>query len=127
MSADPSTVEARGELICRQVLGGDEPEIVDLRAQRGVSVDARDDLRPFYSLKPFESAEPAEVNLSDSDVNRSLDADFFIVVASGLAAAEGDWTVRIIADPQASILVSEDGSAYLNVATASGFCVRPTV
>jgi hypothetical protein len=58
------------EVLCRQVLAGDEPGIVDLRAQRAVGVDTMEDLRPFYELKLYDGPEPAVIDLTDSDVTR---------------------------------------------------------
>ena len=127
MSADRRAAEGFGELLCRQVLAGDEPGIVDLRAQRAVGVDTIEDLRPFYELKLYDGPEPAVIDLTDSDVTRSLDDTFVIVVASGLAAGADGAAVRIVTYPLGSIQPRDGGSAYLDIRSSPGFRVIPAI
>ncbi len=126
MTREGDTIEAIGSQLAHQVLGSDHAEIVDLRAQRGVGVDALDDLQPFFELKVYGGAEPEAIRLSESEVHRALSADFFIVVASGIAAGTNDQTVTIMTPPHDLIRTGDDNAVYLGVRSVSRRVYRPS-
>ncbi len=102
--------------LLRMLLSSDEDQIADIRAQRGVGADALDELGKFYELKVSSGAEPNEVTLTDSGVQRALTtADFFLVVVSNLEeGADAQPTVRIVVDPLNQLRPTERGSITLS-------------
>jgi hypothetical protein len=96
----PLDKESVGMELVRTVLAGDEEEIADLRAQRGVGADAIDRLDRFFELKVHLGDEPDVIHLEESEVRRALSTpDFFLVVVSGVEGANARPRVRIIVDP----------------------------
>jgi len=96
----PLDKESVGMALVRTVLAGDEEEIADLRAQRGVGADAIDQLNRFFELKVHLGDEPDVIRLEESEVRRALSTpDFFLVVVSGVEGADARPRVRIIVDP----------------------------
>src|SRR5262249_11793116 len=61
-----------GMALARLVLGGDEAEVIDIRAQHNVGADAIDELGQFFELKVHAGAIPNQVQLTDSEVQRAL-------------------------------------------------------
>lgn len=93
-------VEAIGARLARKVLASGDAEIVDLRAQRGVGIDAVDELLQLYALKAYGGAEPDEIHLTDSEVRRCRDnAHFFLVVVSGVGDEGSGRRMRVIPQP----------------------------
>ena len=105
-----------GLKLLRMLLSSDENQIADIRAQRGVGADAVDELEKYYELKVSAGAEPNEVTLTDSEVQRAhATADFFLVVVSNLEeSADVQPTVRIVVDPLNQLRPTERGSITLS-------------
>jgi histidinol phosphatase-like PHP family hydrolase len=100
--------ETVGLQLVRDVLGSSDGEMVDLRAQHGVGADAIDELEQFYELKVYAGAEPDHVVLEDSQIRRAMSTDgFFLVVVSGVEGENATPRVRVIADPQTQLRMSE--------------------
>ena len=104
--------ETLGFELLRMVLGSDDQDISDLRAQRNVGADAMDDLGRFYELKVSADAELNYVTLTDAEVQRAQgDPDFFLVVVSGLEEDSGTRpTVRVIVNPLNQLRLAPRGS-----------------
>ncbi len=102
--------------LLRMLLGSDEEQIADIRAQRGVGADAVDELGKYYELKVSSGTEPNEVTLTNSEVRRALTtADFFLVVVSNLEeGADAQPTIRIVVDPLNQLRPTERGSITLS-------------
>lgn len=89
----------------RRALQLDVPRFNDLRAVRGLGVDAIDELRQCYEIKMSSgTALPTEVTLTASEVAAARnDPDFFLVVVTGLEDGAGELRVRFIFDPLANL------------------------
>lgn len=85
----------------RRALRLDVAQLNDLRAARGVGVDAIDELRQCYEIKMSSSAAVmTDVNLTASEVEAAKnDPDFFLAIVSGLEDGAGELRVRFIFDP----------------------------
>lgn len=83
----------------------DVPRFNDLRAVRGVGVDAIDELRQCYEIKMSSgTALPTDVTLTASEVAAARhDPDFFLAVVTGLEDGAGELRVRFIFDPLANL------------------------
>ncbi|MGW2677857.1 sacsin N-terminal ATP-binding-like domain-containing protein [Streptomyces sp. NPDC001436] len=111
--------------LLRKVLGTEEePEwLRDLRAEHGVGADAVDGLGRFYELKTTYGSEPDAVTLTASEVERAdSGSEFFLVVASGLAAGSVP-TLRLIPDPLRQLAIRPSSSVTLNGIKKSGSLV----
>ena len=107
--------ETVGLEILRKLLGSDDDEISDLRAQRGVGADAIDELQNFYELKVSAGTEPDQVTLTDAEVKRALTTkNFFLVVVSGIEGVDARPKVRVIVDPLKQLQPTERGSVTLS-------------
>ncbi|GAA1570107.1 hypothetical protein GCM10009827_109930 [Dactylosporangium maewongense] len=107
--------ESVGLALARKVLAGDEREIADLRAQRGVGADAVDSLERFFELKVYAGDEPDVIRLEESQVRRALSTpDFFLVVVSNIEGADARPKVRIIVDPVRQLPVVSSGAVTLS-------------
>jgi hypothetical protein len=74
-----------------------------------LGADAIDELRQYFELKVYAGAEPDHIVLEDSQIRRALATEsFFLVVVSGLEGATASPKVRIIADPQSQLRMSEN-------------------
>lgn len=103
--------ESVGMALARMVLAGDEREIADLRAQRGVGADAVDSLDRFFELKVHLGDEPDVIRLEESEIVRALGTpDFFLVVVSNVEGADARPKVRIIVDPVHQLTMSQSSS-----------------
>jgi hypothetical protein len=89
----------------RRALQLDEPRFNDLRAVRGVGVDAIDELRQCYEIKMCSGTElPTDVTLTASEVAAARhDPDFFLAIVTGLEDGAGELRVRFIFDPLANL------------------------
>ena len=87
----------------------------DLRAARGIGVDAIDELRQCYEIKMSAGAGvPADVTLTASEVEAARnDEDFFLAIVSGLEDGEGQLRVRFIFDPLSRLDVRVRGDLTL--------------
>jgi hypothetical protein len=100
--------ETVGLEIVRMVLGGDDQQIVDLRAQHGVGADAIDELDRFFELKVYLNDEPDVIRLEESQIRRALATpDFFLVVVSGIEGTNARPKVRVIVDPVHQLRMTE--------------------
>jgi hypothetical protein len=113
MTAEPGARPERGVLpsgndredlaldTVRHALRLNPQQICDLRARRGLGVDAIDELRQCYEIKMFSSAAiPKDVTLTASEVDAAQnDPDFFLALVTGLEEGEGELRVRFIFDP----------------------------
>jgi hypothetical protein len=99
----------------RRALRLDVPQLNDLRAARGVGVDAIDELRQCYEIKMSSSAGvPTDVTLTASEVEAARnDDDFFLAVVSGLEEGVGELRVRFIFDPLSCLDVRVRGDLTL--------------
>ncbi|MGH8196460.1 MAG: hypothetical protein ACREQ8_19015 [Woeseiaceae bacterium] len=96
--------ETIGLDLVRAVLRSDDSALVDLRSQRGVGADAIDELKRFYELKVYEGAEPNEIRLEPSQIERAKTTEgFFLVVVSNVEDGHGNAKVRIISEPLAHL------------------------
>lgn len=104
--------ETIGLDLLQMVLGSDIQDINDLRSQRNVGADAMDDLGRYYELKVYAEAEPAQIDMTDSEVQRAQSSpDFFLVVVSGLEESSGARpTVRVIVDPLNQLRLAPRGN-----------------
>ncbi len=100
--------EAVGLALLRKVLAADDNEIKDIRGARGAGADAVDlEGRP-YELKVYSGAEPDEVTLEGSQIERAATTPgFFLVVVSNLEGQNPEPRVRIVLDPLAQLKPSE--------------------
>ena len=104
-----------GMELVRKLLSSDEKEIVDLRSQRGVGADAVDSLRGFYELKVMAGAEPDQVTLTSSEVQRAMTEDkFFLIVVSGVEGIDARPRVRVFVDPLNQLSRTYSGSITLS-------------
>ena len=89
----------------RRALQLDVPRFNDLRAVRGVGVDAIDELRQCYEIKMNSgTALPTDVTFTASEVAAARhDPDFFLAVVTGLEDGAGELRVRFIFDPLANL------------------------
>jgi hypothetical protein len=82
--------------------------LADLQAQHGVGADAIDELEQYFELRVYAGADPDHIVLEDSQIRRALSTEkFFLVVVSGLEGEQASPKVRIIADPQSQLRMSE--------------------
>ena len=104
--------ETLGFELLRMVLGSEDQDISDLRAQRNVGADAMDELGRYYELKVFAEAELDHVILTDAEVQRAQDnPDFFLVVVSGLEEdSDTRPTVRVIVNPLNQLRLAQKGN-----------------
>jgi hypothetical protein len=117
----------------RRALRLDVKELNDLRAARGVGVDAIDELRQCYEIKMSSgTGMPSDVTLTASEVEAARnDEDFFLAIVSGLEDGAGQLRVRFIFDPLTNLDVRIRGDLTLTgVDTAEAlefrFDKRPT-
>lgn len=89
----------------RRALQLDVPRFNDLRAVRGLGVDAIDELRQCYEIKMSSgTALPTDVTLTASEVAAARhDPDFFLAIVTGLEDGAGELRVRFIFDPLANL------------------------
>lgn len=101
--------------VVRRALRLDVDRFNDLRASRGIGVDAIDELRQCYEIKMSAGAGvPADVTLTASEVEAArTDEDFFLAVVSGLEDGEGQLRVRFIFDPLSRLDVRVRGDLTL--------------
>lgn len=99
----------------RRALRLDVSKLNDLRAARGVGVDAIDELRQCYEIKMSSGAGmPSDVTLTASEVEAARnDEDFFLAVVSGLEDGAGQLRVRFIFDPLTNLDVRVRGDVTL--------------
>lgn len=99
----------------RRALRLDSQQLNDLRAARGVGVDAIDELRQCYEIKMSSSAVmPTDVTLTASEVEAARhDDDFFLAIVSGLEDGAGQLRVRFIFDPLSTLDVRVRGDLTL--------------
>lgn len=100
----------------RRALRLDPPQIVDLRARRGLGADAMDDLRQLFEIKMESSDEfPNDVTLTRSEVEAAQnDPDFFLAVVAGLDKGSGELRVRFIFNPLKCLAIRIGGDATLS-------------
>ena len=117
----------------RRALRLDVKQLNDLRAARGVGVDAIDELRQCYEIKMSSGTDmPSDVTLTASEVEAARnDEDFFLAIVSGLEDGAGQLRVRFIFDPLTNLDVRVHGDLTLtgvDKAEALEFCFdnRPT-
>ena len=112
----PSSDRERMALdVVRHALRFDVKQLNDLRAARGVGVDAIDELRQCYEIKMSSGAGvPSDVTLTASEVEAARnDEDFFLAVVSGLEDGAGQLRVRFIFDPLTNLDVRVRGDLTL--------------
>lgn len=99
----------------RRALRLDVKQLNDLRAVRGVGVDAIDELRQCYEVKMSSGDSiPSDVTLTASEVEAARkDEDFFLAIVSGLEDGEGQLRVRFIFDPLTNLDVRVQGGLTL--------------
>lgn len=99
----------------RRALQLDVKQFNDLRAVRGVGVDAIDELRQCYEIKMSSGAGmPSDVTLTASEVEAARnDEDFFLAIVSGLEDGAGQLRVRFIFDPLTNLDVRIRGDLTL--------------
>ncbi len=118
----------------RSALRLDVKQLNDLRATRGVGVDAIDELRQCYEIKMSSgTGMPSDVTLTASEVEAARnDEDFFLAIVSGLEDGAGQLRVRFIFDPLTNLDVRVRGDLTLTgvdkaEALEFRFDKRPTV
>jgi hypothetical protein len=99
----------------RRALRLNVKQLNDLRAARGIGVDAIDELRQCYEIKMSSSTGvPSDVTLTASEVEAARnDEDFFLAIVSGLEEGAGQLRVRFIFDPLANLDVRLRGDLTL--------------
>lgn len=99
----------------RRALRLDVKQLNDLRAARGVGVDAIDELRQCYEIKMSSgTGVPSDVTLTASEVEAARnDEDFFLAIVSGLEDGAGQLRVRFIFDPLTNLDVRVRGDLTL--------------
>lgn len=99
----------------RRALRLDVRQLNDMRAVRGVGVDAIDELRQCYEIKMSSGAGmPSDVTLTASEVEAARnDEDFFLAIVSGLEDGVGQLRVRFIFDPLSNLDVRVHGDLTL--------------
>lgn len=106
--------ESVGLELVRQVLGGNEAQIVDIRHQRNVGADAIDDLRNFFELKVYAGPIPETISLTNSEFRRAQETEqFFLVVVGNVEQSDKAPEILIIADPLNHLNVLPQGSVNL--------------
>ncbi|MCA1790210.1 MAG: hypothetical protein LC667_10225, partial [Thioalkalivibrio sp.] len=111
--------EAVGLDLLRKVLARDDQEIVDLRGQKGLGADAVQLDRGFWELKVYAGAEPDQISLQASQVQRAATDEFFVVVVSNVEMADAHPRVRIIVKPLAQLrVVDHDAVRFTGVQSA---------
>ncbi|MDD9995581.1 MAG: hypothetical protein OXS35_07550, partial [Dehalococcoidia bacterium] len=104
-----------GMELVHKLLSSDHQEVVDLRSQRNVGADAIDSLKRFYELKVFAGAEPDQVTLTSSEVQRAMSEDkFFLIVVSGIEGIDARPKVRVFVDPLNQLQRAVSGSITLS-------------
>lgn len=85
----------------RSALALDVEQFNDLRAERGLGVDAIDELRQCYEIKMCSGAAlPTDVTLTASEIEAARDdPNFFLAIVTGLEEGSGKLRVRFIFDP----------------------------
>lgn len=85
---------------CSQSHALDVEQFNDLRAMRGVGVDAIDELRQCYEIKMCSGASmPTDVTLTASEIEAARDdPDFFLAIVTGLEEGAGKLRIRFIFD-----------------------------
>ncbi|MEH6662467.1 MAG: hypothetical protein V7679_12530 [Parasphingorhabdus sp.] len=85
----------------QRALALDVKQFNDLRATRGVGVDAIDELRQCYEIKMCSGTSfPKDVTLTASEIEAARDdPDFFLVLVAGLEESAGKLRIRFIFDP----------------------------
>jgi hypothetical protein len=85
----------------RCALALDIDQLNDLRATRGVGIDAIDELRQCYEIKMCSGATmPTDVTLTAAEIEAARDdPDFFLAIVAGLEEGQGKLIVRFIFDP----------------------------
>lgn len=107
----PLDKESIGLELAWLVLGGDDTDLVDLRAQHGVGADAIDRRDRFFELKVHLGDEPDTVRLEESQIRRALSTpNFFLVVVSNIEGVNAKPKVRIIVDPVHQLVMTESSS-----------------
>ena len=112
----PSSDRERNALdAVRRALRLDVKQLNDLRAARGVGVDAIDELRQCYEIKMSSgTGTPSDVTLTASEVEAARnDEDFFLAIVSGLEDGAGQLRVRFIFDPLTNLDVRVRGDLIL--------------
>ena len=126
LDADGDTIESIGLQLTGQILASEDEAMIDLRAQRGVGIDAVDELREFYALKVHGGAEPDEVHLTDSEAPRALDSPhFFLVVVSGVEDRSVERRVRVITRPLERLHRLDDRCTVLSGVRSADGLVYP--
>jgi hypothetical protein len=99
----------------RRALRLESQQLNDLRAARGVGVDAIDELRQCYEIKMSSGAGmPTDVTLTASEIEAARnDPDFFLAIVSGLEDGAGHLRVRFIFDPLSNLDVRVRGDLTL--------------
>lgn len=99
----------------RRALRLDVKQLNDLRATRGIGVDAIDELRQCYEIKMSSGTGlPSDVTLTASEVEAARnDEDFFLAIVSGLEDGAGQLRVRFIFDPLTNLDVRVRGDLTL--------------
>ncbi|HEY0015550.1 MAG TPA: hypothetical protein VGC13_04500 [Longimicrobium sp.] len=111
--------EAVGLDLLRKVLARDDQEIVDLRGQKGLGADAVQLDREFWELKVYAGAEPDQITLQASQVQRAAKDEFFVVIVSNVEVADAQPRVRIIVKPLAQLrIVDHDAVRFTGVQSA---------
>jgi hypothetical protein len=84
----------------RAVLASQGRTLIDLRHQRGVGADLRDDLGKYYELKVSGGEIPDDVVIEDSQLERALreGKNFVLAVIGGVELGERT-VVKLIDDP----------------------------
>lgn len=103
--------EAVGLALLRKAFAANDFEIKDIRGARGAGADAVDlEGRP-YELKVYAGAEPDEITLEGSQIQRAANTPgFFLVVVSNLEGDNPVPRVRVILHPLAQLKPSERSS-----------------
>lgn len=99
----------------RRALRLDPEQLQDVRARRGIGVDAIDELRQCYEIKMSSgSAFPSDITLTPSEVDAAQnDPDFFLAVVVGLEEGEGCLKVRFIFNPLEQLAAKIRGEVTL--------------
>ena len=116
--------ETVGMELVRKVLGWDDSELADLRAQRGVGADAIDFLDRFFELKVHLGDEPDVIHLEESQIRRAFSTpDFFLVVVSNVEGKDARPKVRIIIDPVNELRMTETSSVNFTGVRSAEHCL----
>ena len=116
--------ETVGKVLAQMVLGSDDDDIVDLRAQRGVGADLMDGAGKYYELKVSAGPEPDKVTLTDAEVQRALSTpDFFLIVVSDVEEGGAMPKLRVLVNPLEQLKVADSGSITLSGVRSAGSLV----